>query len=295
MISVLICTYNRGSLIGGTLHSLINRQIIIPDEIIVVNGGGKNDCKIILENWKNSFKNLKIIETENINLASSRNIGLKYCLGDIILLTDDDARPLPDWTLKIVEAHKKFPNAGAIGGNVINKNEITFRSRVADIATFPKNSSFTKVRTVPGVNCSYKKEVVEMVGEYDINLFRGEDVDYNWRVIKKGWDVYHIPEIIVNHIGRPTFYGLLYQHYMYGRAHYLVRTKWPDMYSHYPLKIDSISSVIKYIVSWTFIPVYDALDKTNKLNDEPNGFEFFVFLLINIFNRIGSFTQRFFY
>ena len=126
MISVLICTYNRGNLIGGTLHSLINRQIMIPDEIIVVNGGGKNDCKIILENWKNSFKNLKIIETENINLASSRNIGLKYCLGDIILLTDDDARPLPDWTLKIVEAHKKFPNAGAIGGNVINKNEMNF-------------------------------------------------------------------------------------------------------------------------------------------------------------------------
>ena len=51
--SVLICTYNRGSLINGTLDSIINHQTISPDEIIVVNGGGINNCSSTLIKWKN--------------------------------------------------------------------------------------------------------------------------------------------------------------------------------------------------------------------------------------------------
>ena len=75
--TVFICTYNRGKLISGTLQSIINNQIRKPDEIIIVNGGGEKDCKEVLDEWKKVFTPLKIINTKNKNLASSRNIGLK--------------------------------------------------------------------------------------------------------------------------------------------------------------------------------------------------------------------------
>ena len=52
------------------------------------------------------FPKLKIKETQNINLAISRNKGLFLCEGDILLLTDDDARPYPDW----IENIKKLTN-----------------------------------------------------------------------------------------------------------------------------------------------------------------------------------------
>ena len=65
-VSLYIPVYNGESTIESVLKSALKLSPA-PNEIIVVNGGGKNDCKIILENWKNSFKNLKIIETENIN------------------------------------------------------------------------------------------------------------------------------------------------------------------------------------------------------------------------------------
>ena len=274
------------------MDALINNQNRIPDEIIIVNGGGENDCQDTLNKWKSIFSNLKIIKTENINLANSRNIGLPYCKGDLILQTDDDARPFPDWIEKIIEAHELYPNVGVVGGDVIDAGGRSYLSQIADTATFPHHNNTCEVRSVPGVNSSYKKEVISQVGEYDETLFRGEDVDYNWRAIKNGWKVVYIPEIKVYHVHRPTWNGLLKQHYMYGRAHFLVRSKWPEMYSPYPKKIDSIYTFFKWLASWVWFPWLDAFLKSCKMVSRPNGFEFFTLGFINISNRIGTSVQK---
>ena len=174
-----------------------------------------------------------------------------------------------------------------VGGN--------FLSKIADIATFPNHKKIQKVRSVPGVNSSYKKEVIEMIGDYDETLFRGEDVDYNWRAIQSGWDVLYCPEIKVKHLHRPTWKGLFQQHFMYGRAHYLVRKKWPEMYSHYPLKISSIKLLLKWYASWSWIPLNDAIQKSSELTSKMNGFDILVFFFINLSNRVGTAIQRHFY
>jgi len=277
------------------LDALINNQNRIPDEIIIVNGGGKNDCEKILEKWKKEFPALNIIQTKNKNLAASRNVGLAYCSGDLILQTDDDARPFPNWIEEMVKAHKNNPDYGVIGGRVIDASRGNFLSKIADITTFPNHNSTQKVRSVPGVNSSYKKEVIESVGEYDETLFRGEDVDYNWRAIQSGWDVLYCPEIKVKHLHRPTWKGLFQQHFMYGRAHYLVRRKWPTMYSHYPLKISSIKSFLKWFASWGWTPLNDAVQKSSQLAPKMNGFDILVFLFVNLSNRVGTAMQRHFY
>jgi GT2 family glycosyltransferase len=274
------------------LDALINNQNRIPDEIIIVNGGGKNDCQKTLEKWQKEFPAINIIQTKNKNLAASRNIGLPYCKGDLIFQTDDDARPLPDWIEKLEKAHTRYPAAGVIGGDIIDAGGRSYLSQIADTATFPHHFSTCEVRSVPGVNSSYKKEVISQVGEYDETLFRGEDVDYNWRAIKNGWKVVYIPEIKVYHVHRPTWNGLLRQHYMYGRAHFLVRSKWPEMYSPYPKKIDSIYTFLKWLASWVWFPWLDAFLKSCKMKSQPNGFEFFTLGFINISNRIGTSVQK---
>ena len=248
-----------------------------------------------MEKWQKEFPAINIIQTKNKNLAASRNVGLAYCSGDLILQTDDDARPFPNWIEEMVKAHKNNPDYGVIGGRVIDASRGNFLSKIADITTFPNHNSTQKVRSVPGVNSSYKKEVIESVGEYDETLFRGEDVDYNWRAIQSGWNVLYCPEIKVKHLHRPTWKGLFQQHFMYGRAHYLVRKKWPEMYSHYPLKIFSIKSLLKWIASWSWTPLNDAVQKSSQLAPKMNGFDILVFLFVNLSNRVGTAMQRHFY
>ncbi len=291
-ITVFICTYNRGKLISGTLQSIIEKQKKKPDEIVIVNGGGEDNCKKTLDYWKTKYDPIIVIDTKNINLAVSRNIGLSYCSGDIILQTDDDARPHTDWIYSMVKFHKKYPSAGVIGGTVVDGGRLSFLSQVADATTFPRYNSMQSVRSVPGVNSSYKKEAILQVGKYDESLFRGEDVDYNWRVKLNGWEIFYVPTIKVNHIHRSTWRDLFKQHFMYGRAHYLVRSKWPEMYSHYPIKIYSLKSVFKWFASWSVIPFLDANLKARRLNKIINGFDILIILLINLSNRIGSAYQR---
>ena len=290
-VSVLICTFNRGNLIHETLKSLIINQTIKPDEIIVVNGGGSNDCKEILQKWAKLFKRIKTIKTKNINLANSRNIGLQECEGDLILLTDDDARPFPDWIENIKKYHIKFPNAGLIGGDVLNNDEGKFLSKIADAITFPHHSSIKRVRSLPGVNSSYKKNVIKTVGEYDISLNRGEDVDFNWRVLESGWDIIYVPSIKVKHIHRDSWFELAYQHYMYGRSYYMLRDKWRNMYSIYPHDLKNLRSFIKYIFSWTFTPMFDAYLKSKNLKNH-NFLVVIIIFFINLINRIGISVQK---
>jgi len=232
--SVLICTYNRHHLLSQALTALVDGTEEKPDEIVVVNGGDDRADQVVEKYAGRTSVEVKLLKTVNINLAASRNVGLPHCTGDIIAMTDDDAEVLPDWVTQMKRAHREHPEAGAVGGPVIGKGPRSLISRIADLVTFPSWPEPRYVRTLPGVNISYKREVIERIGPQDEALFRGEDVDYNWRVQKLGYKIYYDPAVKVYHYHRPTLRSFLYQHYMYGRAYYLVRRKWPEMYCVYP-------------------------------------------------------------
>jgi glycosyltransferase involved in cell wall biosynthesis len=293
MISVLLCTYNRGSLIDGTLQSIIEAQELLPDEIIVINGGGENDCAAIVEGWQIKFPALKHIRTENQNLATSRNIGLRHCNGNIVVQTDDDARPFPNWLKSMKAAHEQYQDAGVIGGEVVDASGKGLLYTVADALTFPWYPTVKEVRNVPGVNSSYKKKLLEQLGDYDTNLFRGEDVDYNWRALQMGWKVLYVPGIKVYHHHRAAWKGLFHQHYMYGRAYYLVRSKWPEMYSVYPRTVQTFKGVLK-AVYFPLSPVHNAFLRVKRVNGFFNRLAAFVpLLVVGYFWMAGLLVQRF--
>jgi glycosyltransferase involved in cell wall biosynthesis len=236
-LSVLICTYNRPALLAHCLEALVERTEEKPDQVVVVNGGDERTDEVIREfsvAGPRSAVSVHSVRTLNKNLAASRNVGLPYCTGDIIGMTDDDAQVFPDWVSQMKCLHAEHPGAGAVGGPVIAAETDSLVSRISDRVTFAKYSTGRTVRTMPGVNVSYKRVVVEQVGEQDENLFRGEDVDYNWRAQQFGWTIYYDPRVRVRHHHRQTLRAFLNQHYMYGRAYYLVRRKWPEMYCIYP-------------------------------------------------------------
>jgi len=244
--SVLIATYNRPALLRGALDALVNRTLEKPEEIVIVNGGGSDADTVVQEFSERSNICFRLVRVVNKNLAASRNIGLPLCSGDIVAMTDDDGEVYPDWVTRMKEVHAQHPEAGAVGGAVISAGGgADFLSRLAEVTTFPSPQTPRYVRTLPGVNISYKRRVIQQLGSQDEGLFRGEDVDYNWRLKLLGYEIYYDPNIRVTHHHRPRFSQHLNQHYMYGRAYYLVRRKWPEMYCVYPHRIGRIRDVLK--------------------------------------------------
>lgn len=246
-ISVLICTYNRPELLRQALASILVDCDEKPEQLVVVNGGKEDADRVVEDFLPAEGVDVRLIRTTNVNLATSRNIGLRECTGDIVAMTDDDAEVFPDWITRFKALHAELPDAGAIGGAVLGRNVHSIAARVADLITFPGWDDRRSVRTLPGVNISYKRRVLDCIGEQDVILFRGEDVDYNWRVKQLGFEVVFDPSLQVWHYHRQTLRGVIRQQYMYGRAYYLVRRKWPEMYCIYPHHIRRSRDLFKWL------------------------------------------------
>lgn len=261
--SVLMCTYNRPDLLQISLPALIDKTFEKPDQVVVVNGGDERSDQIVRSFMDRPGIQVELVKTINKNLATSRNIGLAHCTGDIVAMTDDDAEVYPDWITQMKRCHTEHPEAGAVGGAVLGADsEKNLLSRIADVSVFSSPVEPAFVRTLPGVNVSYKREALEQVGLQDESLFRGEDVDFNWRIKKIGYEIYYDPQIKVIHHHRPTIKGLMNQFFMYGRAYYLVRQKWPEMYSVYPHHLRSIRDFLKslnFLIRPIYLPIISSL------------------------------------
>lgn len=264
--SVLICTYNRHELLKLALDALIRGTTEKPDQVIVVNGGDEQADRVVETFSGKHGIQVELLRTKNKNLAASRNLGLAHCTGDIIAMTDDDAVVFQDWVTRMKHAHHAHQEAGAVGGLVLGTNSDSLIGKVSDLITFPSWPEPRYVRTLPGVNISYKRTVVAQIGLQDEQLFRGEDVDYNWRLQKLGYQVYFDPSIKVYHYHRPNLRGLLNQHFMYGRAYYLVRSKWPEMYCVYPHSLQRPRDILKAVnfIAAIFYEPFQALERMDR-------------------------------
>lgn len=87
-ISIIVPVYNVRDYIIRCIDSLIN-QTFLDFEIIVVNDGCTDDSiELIKKNYSDS--RLKIIKKKNGGVASARNFGVKYAIGDYLLFVDSD-------------------------------------------------------------------------------------------------------------------------------------------------------------------------------------------------------------
>src|SRR5262249_5653411 len=156
--------------------SLIDESLEKPGEVIVVNGGNDRADRVVEEFQTHRNVPVCLVKTANRNLATSRNVGLGHCRGDIVAMTDDDAEVFPDWVTRMKQIHREQPQAGAVGGVVLGSNVDSLVGKVADAITFPIWATARPVRTLAGVNISYKREVLDKIGPQDETLARSEDV-----------------------------------------------------------------------------------------------------------------------
>jgi FkbM family methyltransferase len=92
LVSVIVAVYNVEKYLRQCLDSLVN-QTLTNIEIIVVNDASTDNSAEIIDGYKSSCRNLRVINCEfNKGLASVRNIGLRAAKGRYVAFADGD-----DW------------------------------------------------------------------------------------------------------------------------------------------------------------------------------------------------------
>ena len=117
--SIIVCTYNRAESLRDTLRAL--RAQTTPSarrwEVIVVDNNSRDHTRKIVAEVQRKWPELRYEFEKAQGLSHARNHGIAAARGDVLLFTDDDVLPEPNWietTLLGLETHR----ADACGGHI---------------------------------------------------------------------------------------------------------------------------------------------------------------------------------
>lgn len=116
--SVVIVTRNRPGPLARALEAL-TRQTLAPDEVVVIDNNSTVSYAEVFAQFAAQLPLKTAVETQ-AGIPFARNRGLREATGDIILFTDDDCEPEPQWVEEMVRPFYRDPHIGAVGGPLIN-------------------------------------------------------------------------------------------------------------------------------------------------------------------------------
>ena len=121
MLSVVICTYNRSSVLKGCLDSFADqtagRNVF---DVIIVDNNSSDDTKQICSEYVGRYDNFHYTVETKQGISHARNAGWQLAKGDFVCFVDDDARADKDYIKLTSETLKSLPgNVIAIGGPIL--------------------------------------------------------------------------------------------------------------------------------------------------------------------------------
>ena len=156
LVSVIIPTYGRASMIKYALDGL-KRQKYRDFEVIVVLKAAGDSTEKILKKYREDLS-IKTIIQEDGFVTNAYNLGLKKAKGQIIAFLDDDAIPYPDWLDEHVKIYIKSDEVGGISGTTKSAS-ITKDEKIIQI---PEDSIYPYGRKQRYYNFPWARPVMGM-------------------------------------------------------------------------------------------------------------------------------------
>ncbi len=217
-LSLIICTYNREKFLPDCLDSLANQKLDPGAfEIVLINNNSTDSTHRIAGAFlaRHPELNVQYHIEEQQGLSHARNRGLAESRGQILTFFDDDAIAMPDAGQRILDFFEAHPQAFALGGKVIAKFETRcpkwFNRFSASLyfSHYDKGDrpfSYRGQGYPIGCNMSFRREVFDRLGGFDVNLGRkgkqmlgAEEKDLFARIRQAGMAYYYDPSVKVYH------------------------------------------------------------------------------------------------
>jgi GT2 family glycosyltransferase len=202
-VSVITVTYNSAEHIGVCLQSVLS-QSGVTFEVIAVDNASSDDTLAQLAGLK-----VRVIASpENLGFGRGNNAGFAASTGRYIYLLNPDARlTAPDDLARfcrVMDANPRWGMAGTLVRSADGKSE----SPPAHIYPGQRHvhRDFSKlpgqIAWVVGASMVIRRELYEKLGGFDPGFFMySEETDFCLRLREIGFEIGHISEVAVEHIG----------------------------------------------------------------------------------------------
>lgn len=123
-ISVVLCTYNNAERLRITLQSFcqLNELEELDWELVTVDNNSTDNTETVIKSFDDRLPIRYVYEREQ-GLSRARNAGLDVAEGELIVFTDDDVKPHPDWLVAYWGAYLECRGSCYFGGPIVSEFE----------------------------------------------------------------------------------------------------------------------------------------------------------------------------
>lgn len=188
-VSVVVPCYNYGAYLSECVESL-EHQTRVPDEIIVVDDGSKDNSLDVARSLAAKYANVKVIAQQNLGVAAARNNGVKAASSPFIVCLDADDMLKPT----AIEVCAKAMEEDRTLGVVYTGLEILHGDGRRQLSDWPPEYDWN-IMAAPSVPPSccipsaamFRKDMWRRAGGYKQVYAPGEDAEFWVRGLSVGY------------------------------------------------------------------------------------------------------------
>jgi lipopolysaccharide/colanic/teichoic acid biosynthesis glycosyltransferase/GT2 family glycosyltransferase len=202
-ISVIVPACNAEQTMARCLETLACQTIPrAAYEVIVVDDGSTDRTAEIACRY-----GARLIRQPNTGPAAARNQGAQVARGEILLFTDADCAPAPDWIERMTEPFRDLEIAGSKGVYRTWQKELVARFVQLEYEDkYARMSHQDRIDFVDTYSAAYRREIFLANGGFD-PLFPTasvEDQEFSFRLARKGYRLVFAPQAAVDHLHDTT-------------------------------------------------------------------------------------------
>ncbi len=216
MLTVTIATHNGAETLAETLNAFCRLASPVGGwKLVLVDNGSTDRTKDIIDSFTGRLPLTYIFEPV-LGKSSALNTGLFSAAGDLVVFTDDDVLPSPDWLIQMRLAADSQPSFVLFGGSIVPHWEVPpeewilkWQSGVLAITDPAWEEGPVSPTRLFGPNMAVRSQVIEAGYRFDPSagpvgrLYRmGEDTDFVQRLGLAGFRAWHCKRAVVAHVIR---------------------------------------------------------------------------------------------
>ena len=184
-VTVVVPAYNAARTLPLCLRALTAQDYpASAAEIIVVDDGSTDETAALAR-----AAGVRVISQPNGGPASARNAGIQAATGEIILFTDADCEPTPDWITQMVAPLADPQVAGVKGSYRTRQREVVARLAQCEFEErYDRQARRPVIDFVDSYAAAFRADVLRQAGGFDPAFphANNEDVDLSYRLARLG-------------------------------------------------------------------------------------------------------------